>query len=92
MAQGAFDLVLMDMQMPVMDGLTATRAIRRLPIPQPPIIAMTANVLPDQIQRCRDAGVDDHLGKPINTAALLACLDRWSTPNAREEAAETTAA
>ncbi len=88
---GAFDLVLMDMQMPVMDGLTATRAIRRLPIPQPPIIAMTANVLPDQIQRCMDAGVDDHLGKPINTAALLACLDRWSAPDARG-AADTVAA
>ncbi|RYF94782.1 MAG: response regulator [Caulobacteraceae bacterium] len=81
---GAYDLVLMDVQMPVMDGLTATRAIRRLPIPQPPIIAMTANVLPEQIQRCLEAGVDDHLGKPINTAALLACLDRWSAPDARE--------
>jgi PAS domain S-box-containing protein len=87
-----FDLVLMDMQMPVMDGLTATRAIRRLRGHQPPIVAMTANVLPDQIQRCRDAGVDDHLGKPINTAALLACLDRWSTPGAREANADTAAA
>jgi PAS domain S-box-containing protein len=89
---GSFDLVLMDMQMPVMDGLTATRAIRRLAIPQPPIIAMTANVLPDQIQRCLDAGVDDHLGKPINTAALLACLGRWSAPDARDAAADTAAA
>ena len=89
---GAFDLVLMDMQMPVMDGLTATRAIRQLPIPQPPIIAMTANVLPDQIQRCLEAGVDDHLGKPINTAALLACLDRWSAPDARAAAADSAAA
>ena len=88
---GGFDLVLMDMQMPVMDGLTATRAIRQLPIPQPPIIAMTANVLPDQIQRCREAGVDDHLGKPINTAALLTCLDRWSAPDARASA-DTAAA
>ncbi len=85
---GGFDLVLMDMQMPVMDGLTATRAIRRLSIPQPPIIAMTANVLPDQIQRCLDAGVDDHLGKPINTAALLACLGRWSAPDARDDAGD----
>ena len=89
--QGAFDLVLMDVQMPVMDGLTATRAIRALPIPQPPIIAMTANVLPDQIQRCLDAGLDDHLGKPINTGALLACLDRWSAPDARKTP-ETAAA
>ncbi len=89
---GAFDLVLMDMQMPVMDGLTATRAIRQLPIPQPPIIAMTANVLPEQIQRCMEAGVDAHLGKPINTAALLACLDRWSAPDARAAPADTAAA
>ncbi|MDB5471989.1 MAG: hypothetical protein JWR84_3549 [Caulobacter sp.] len=89
---GAFDLVLMDMQMPVMDGLTATRAIRQLPIPQPPIIAMTANVLPEQIQRCLDAGIDDHLGKPINTAALLASLDRWSAPDARTAGADTAAA
>ena len=89
---GAFDLVLMDVQMPVMDGLTATRAIRRLPIPQPPIIAMTANVLPDQIQRCLEAGVDDHLGKPINTAALLACLDRWSAPDARQPGPDSAAA
>ena len=75
-----FDLVLMDVQMPVMDGLTATRAIRALDLPRLkglPIIAMTANVLPDQVQKCLDAGMDDHLGKPIEPARLLAVLSEW---------------
>jgi PAS domain S-box-containing protein len=84
----AFDLVLMDVQMPVMDGLTATRAIRALDLPRLkglPIIAMTANVLPDQVQKCLDAGMDDHLGKPIEPARLLAVLSEW--PNRAHEAA-----
>ncbi|MDO8321949.1 MAG: ATP-binding protein [Phenylobacterium sp.] len=83
-----FDLVLMDVQMPVMDGLTATRAIRALDLPRLrglPIIAMTANVLPDQVQKCLDAGMDDHLGKPIETARLLAVLSEW--PNRAHAAA-----
>ena len=81
MARGGFDLVLMDVQMPVMDGLTATRAIRALPAPHArttPIIAMTANVLPDQVTKCLEAGMDDHIGKPISPAALLGALSRWS--------------
>ncbi len=81
MAAGTYDLVLMDVQMPVMDGLTATRAIRALPdagARATPIIAMTANVLPDQVEKCLAAGMDDHLGKPINPGALLAVLARWS--------------
>jgi PAS domain S-box-containing protein len=89
MRRGGFDLVLMDVQMPVMDGLTAARAIRALPgsnAKSTPIIAMTANVLPEQVQKCLDAGMDDHLGKPISPAALLAVLSRWS--GRREEAAE----
>jgi PAS domain S-box-containing protein len=81
MARGGFDLVLMDVQMPVMDGLTATRAIRALPHPHAratPIVAMTANVLPDQVARCLEAGMDDHIGKPISPAALLGALSRWA--------------
>ena len=83
-----FDLVLMDVQMPVMDGLTATRVIRALDLPRLkglPIIAMTANVLPDQVQKCLDAGMDDHLGKPIEPARLLAVLSEW--PNRAHAAA-----
>ncbi len=61
MQRASFDLVLMDVQMPVMDGLTAARAIRALPQPSArstPIIAMTANVLPEQVKKCLDAGMD----------------------------------
>ncbi len=78
-----YDLILMDVQMPVMDGLTATRHIRALASPraaQVPIIAMTANVLPEQVARCREAGMNDHLGKPINPAKLIETLARWAQP------------
>jgi PAS domain S-box-containing protein len=78
-----YDVILMDMQMPVMDGLTATRRIRALAdrdAARTPIIAMTANVLPEQVARCREAGMDDHIGKPINLPQLLHALDRWTTP------------
>lgn len=80
-----FDIVLMDVQMPVMDGLAATRAVRALEEPAArsvPIIAMTANVLPHQVQKCLDAGMDDHLGKPIDPQALFAALNRWSAGRA----------
>jgi signal transduction histidine kinase/ActR/RegA family two-component response regulator len=76
-ANDTFDLILMDVQMPNMDGLTATRHIRSATGPdQPrvPIIAITANVLPDQIQRCLDAGMDGHIGKPINPQALISAI------------------
>ena len=76
-----YDLVLMDMQMPVMDGLTAAQRIRELEDPdQPrlPIIAMTANVLPEQVRRCFDAGMDGHLGKPLNPAELLETIAAWT--------------
>jgi PAS domain S-box-containing protein len=91
-----YDVILMDMQMPVMDGLTATRRIRALAdadVARTPIIAMTANVLPEQVARCREAGMDDHLGKPINLPQLLQTLDRWSRPaDGAVEAAKDTGA
>jgi len=90
-ARRPFDVILMDVQMPVMDGLTATCRIRAMADPDAariPIIAMTANVLPDQIARCREAGMDDHLGKPINPALLLAALERWTAEDEGAEAAE----
>src|SRR5579859_3780516 len=86
-AAGRYDVILMDMQMPVMDGLTATRRIRDLAdraAAATPIIAMTANVLPEQVARCREAGMDDHLGKPINLPQLLAALDHWTSPGVAE--------
>jgi len=72
---GRYDLVLMDMQMPEMDGLSATRAIRALPgLSGLPIVAMTANAMHDDVQRCLNAGMDDHIAKPIDPNRLAAQL------------------
>jgi signal transduction histidine kinase/ActR/RegA family two-component response regulator len=74
-----FDLVLMDMQMPVMDGLEATRRIRALEDPhwrQVPIVAITANALDEDRGRCRDAGMDDFISKPFQAGELVATLAR----------------
>jgi CheY-like chemotaxis protein len=90
--QERYDLVLMDVQMPVMDGLTATRRIRALSLPAAattPIVAMTANVLPDQIAKCLDAGMDGHLGKPMNATELLNTIAYWTS---NERPAEAPAA
>jgi two-component system sensor histidine kinase/response regulator len=85
-----FDLVLMDMHMPVMDGLTATRTIRAQPgFEQLPIIAMTANVLPEDRERCRQAGMNDHIAKPIEPEDLIATLLAWVAPGIRYEMEET---
>jgi CheY-like chemotaxis protein len=74
-----FDLVLMDMQMPVMDGLAATRAIRGMAgMGGLPIIAMTANAMAQDRQRCLDAGMNDFLAKPIEPDDLIATLYRWA--------------
>ena len=77
----AYDVVLMDMQMPVMDGLSATRAIRRLPGLQAlPIIAMTANAMVQDRERCLKAGMNDHIAKPIDLQELVDKLHRWIGP------------
>lgn len=89
---GAYDLVLMDVHMPRMDGLAATRAIRDLggATGATPIIALTANVLPDQIAFYRASGMDDHVGKPIDPRDLLAKIAGWSAQRAgRVEAARS---
>jgi len=77
---GGYDLVFMDLQMPEMDGLDATRCIRALPNPELeklPIIAMTANVLKDDIDACKAAGMNDHIGKPISLNDLYRVLKEY---------------
>ena len=75
-ASGDYDLILMDVHMPVMDGLDASRAIRALDGPggTVPILALTANVQPDQIEACAAAGMDGHVGKPIQIGELLGAI------------------
>jgi CheY-like chemotaxis protein len=76
--EGTYDLVLMDMQMPVMDGLSATRAIRDFECeaerPITPIVMLTANALPEHVAAARIAGADRHLAKPFQAADLLALI------------------
>jgi signal transduction histidine kinase len=78
----AFDLILMDMQMPVMNGEEATSAIRRLEssIRNIPIVALTANAMDEDVQRCHDAGMNDHLAKPVDRALLRRTLALWLDP------------
>ena len=74
----SFDMVLMDIHMPDMDGLTATRHIRALPgCAQLPIIAMTASVLQEERDACLAAGMNAHLGKPLDTHHLFVTLLHW---------------
>ncbi len=74
----SYDLVLMDMQMPVMDGLTATAEIRKLEgLRELPIVAMTANAMAGDRVRCMDAGMNDHIAKPITPQILLSKLLEW---------------
>jgi PAS domain S-box-containing protein len=79
----AYDVVFMDMQMPEMDGLEATRRIRALesklgePLRRVPIIAMTANVFKDDIEKCLAAGMDDHIGKPLDADTVFEKLRKY---------------
>ena len=84
----SFDAVLMDLQMPVMDGLEATRQLRRMPrLAGTPIIALTANVFQSDIERCAAAGMDDHVGKPIKVQELFSKLSEWLDGSRRPPAA-----
>jgi PAS domain S-box-containing protein len=80
-SRATFDLILMDLQMPGMDGLAATREIRaRCPLNRAtPIVALSANILPMHLDACREAGMDDHIGKPIDTRELLTKVARWTS-------------
>ncbi len=73
-----FDLILMDMQMPEMDGLEATGMIRKMPGKQPVIIALTANTMQGDEEICLKAGMDDYIGKPVKLEELVAKLEKWA--------------
>jgi CheY-like chemotaxis protein len=76
-----YDLVLMDVMMPVMDGLEATRRIRNSQVRvlnhQIPIIAMTANAMEGDREKCLEAGMNDYVPKPVSPMALAEALDKW---------------
>ena len=82
--EGDWDVILMDIQMPVMDGLTATAAIRNLEAdtgrPRTPIVALTANAMSHQVEQYIIAGMDGHVAKPIQAAELFAALTRAAVP------------
>ncbi|MCC8364388.1 response regulator [Lysobacter sp. A6] len=100
MRDGHYDLVLMDCQMPVLDGYSASRKWREIEAadttgPHLPIVAMTANAMAGDRQRCLDAGMDDYLAKPVTRGQLEHCLRRWlqdqPKPRAPSAAAFATA-
>lgn len=73
-------MILMDIQMPIMNGYEATKAIRSLPrkdAAEIPIIAMTANAFTEDIQRSKQAGMNEHLTKPLDIEQLMKCLEKW---------------
>ncbi|MEQ8532554.1 MAG: response regulator, partial [Imperialibacter sp.] len=77
--EGAFDLVFMDVQMPVLDGLEATKQIRQMTGEQPIIVAMTANAMQGDSDICIAAGMDDYISKPIKVEELVVLLRKVST-------------
>jgi CheY-like chemotaxis protein len=87
-----YDLVLMDVQMPVMDGLEATRRIREEASPvldrRIPVIAMTANAMQGDREACLQAGMDDYVAKPVKSEALAEALARWLPHTASTASAE----
>ena len=77
MSEGNYDLILMDVQMPVMDGLEATCMMRLCLNEQPIIIAMTANAMQGDRQECLQAGMYDYISKPIKPEELAKILEKW---------------
>ena len=85
----SFDLVFMDIQMPEMDGYQATRAIRRrLGMKDQPVVAMTAHAMKGDKERCLEAGMNDHIAKPLDPEELKTMVSRWLEPAAGAEVSE----
>jgi PAS domain S-box-containing protein len=82
-----YDLILMDVQMPGMDGISATRTIRALggPLKHVPIVALSANVLSEQVESFKRAGMNGHIGKPFEEETLLGAIDHWLAKAGRVE-------
>lgn len=80
--EGEFDIVIMDMQMPVMDGFAATRLIREWEsennLPATPVLALTAYALPEEIKQCTDAGCDSHISKPVRKKNLIQIIEYFT--------------
>jgi len=89
MDSGQHNLILMDMQMPIMDGLEATRVIRSKDIEQPVIIALTANAMDSDQQLCLEAGMDDYICKPVKLDELMNKLSKWHNVTARLQQTDT---
>jgi CheY-like chemotaxis protein len=81
-----YDLILMDCQMPAMDGFEASREIRSLKSKQPIIIAVTANALAGERERCLRAGMDDYLSKPFQAEQLVAVVKKWTSKDSASAA------
>jgi CheY-like chemotaxis protein len=95
-SRGDFDIILMDLQMPVMDGLTATREIRSREASQSrtrtPIVAVTANAMAHHVDECLSAGMDAHVAKPIRAPELFETMTRMLDAGSKPDQAEDAAA
>ena len=83
---GYYDLIFMDIQMPIMDGYQATREIRKLPLEDAlsiPIIAMSANAFTEDMIESREAGMNEYITKPLDMEQLMACLEHWLSKGAK---------
>jgi CheY-like chemotaxis protein len=82
----SYDVILMDCQMPSVDGFEASRQIRSLKSKQPVIIAVTANALAGERERCLQAGMDDYLSKPFQAEELIAVVRKWTSSDSASAA------